>query len=223
MPSRPFAAVFREVYGDEPAPSENGEFESAQAEDDSSAGEDEESEEESDSDAEDAAHAQTITWKLAMKQPLASHDGNAVLSPGPYATRCDATSALYDFECAQGRSVVQDKKASNGHTLIMICRCRDVQDAREGAQLSKCEFTAHMQAWRGKKGDGRWYLTKYEPHDWGTCRSKPHMSMDQLLADRTLVELVQRSDGKMKWRDIAAHVRDTALQFPSAPRLDFDS
>ena len=208
-PTDALGAGAREGDGDERAPSARGEVARARADvDGSSAGEDERRAEDGHGDAGGAARAGKTTWKLAIEHPLASHDGNAVLSPGPYANRRAATAALYDFECAQGRGVICDKSAGRSHTLKFICKCRDVQDAQEDAQVSTCKFSAQLQEWRGKKGDNLWYLTMYEPHDWGTCRSTARMSMDQLLADRRLVEIVQRSDGKMTARDIAALVRE---------------
>lgn len=152
-----------------------------------------------------------IAWTRAL-DPIASNHGRGALEleSGPYDRRREATDALAEFERAQGRGIVTDQKKSCGNLSAFVCSSHAVVrgESGAGASASTCGFSAHFSKWRGKKGDRRWYLTKYVPHDEATCPARPRLTVDIILRDERVRDVIRESDGHVHWRVIADLVRE---------------
>ena len=100
----------------------------------------------------------------------------------------DTGDALRKVARVDGRGIKVCKKRRLGKRSVMMCNVvasREITGERGVQHEVDCAYTAVIERWDAKrvKAPGTYWITKYTPHTFGLCESKPHYSVRAVASD----------------------------------------
>ena len=132
---------------------------------------------------------------------------------GPYESMQDAGDALRKVARVDGRGIMFCRTRTSGKRAVVMCNgvaslaLRGESDIDHGVD---CAYTAVIECWHGKhaKAPGTYWITRYTPHTFELCKSKPHYSVSEVAADSHVSAIINAGGAKTTAKAVIAAARE---------------
>ena len=154
-----------------------------------------------------------LWWDKVDPTPIGAEGGRMSIPRGPYESVRDAGDALRKVARVDGRGIMFCRTRTSGKRAVVMCNgvaslaLRGESDIDHGVD---CAYTAVIERWDGKhaKAPGTYWITRYTPHTFELCKSKPRHSVSEVAADSHVSAIINAGGAKTTAKAVIAAARE---------------